>query len=119
MGAPVTHFEILGRPGSAKQLQDFYAALFDWKIDASNPMNYGMVAKEGEGIGGGVGEGRDEGGWVTIYVEVDDLRAALDKAVSLGGTIINEPMEVPGGPELAHFEDPSGQIIGLAKGMPR
>jgi predicted enzyme related to lactoylglutathione lyase len=37
MGCPVIHFEIAGQ--DAKKLQQFYSELFDWKIDADNPMN--------------------------------------------------------------------------------
>jgi predicted enzyme related to lactoylglutathione lyase len=29
----------------------FYADLFDWKIDSSNPMNYGIVDPYGNVIG--------------------------------------------------------------------
>ena len=47
MVRPVVHFEIHGK--DAKKLQEFYASLFGWKIDANNPMNYGMVEA---GVGG-------------------------------------------------------------------
>ena len=54
MAAPVVHFEIMGKDG--KKLQDFYSKLFEWEIDANNPMNYGLVKASGQGgIGGGVG----------------------------------------------------------------
>jgi uncharacterized protein len=44
MGRPVVHFEIMGRDGEA--LKRFYGELFDWRIDSSNPMNYGLVARD-------------------------------------------------------------------------
>ena len=115
MGNPVVHFEVAGK--EAKKLQKFYADLFGWKIDANNPMDYGMVAAEEGGIGGGVSPSPDGGTHVTFYVQVDDLQAALDKAEKLGGKTVNPPMDVPGGPSLAHFTDPEGNFIGLAKGM--
>ena len=113
MGQPVTHFEIHG----GEELRKFYEDLFDWHIDANNPMNYGMVDTHGgeKGINGGVAP--DEESWVTVYVEVDDLQAALDKAEKLGGKTVLPPSDVPGGPSLAVFSDPSGNRIGLAKGM--
>ena len=40
-GNPVTWFEIAGKDGA--KTQKFYSDLFGWKVDASNPMNYGMV----------------------------------------------------------------------------
>jgi len=45
----VIHFEIMGKDAGA--LQKYYGELFDWKNDASNPMNYGIVEKAGDGIG--------------------------------------------------------------------
>jgi predicted enzyme related to lactoylglutathione lyase len=112
MPGPVVHFEILGRDGA--QTQRFYQSLFGWNIDANNPMNYGMVPAEGTGIGGGVAAA--EGGgqpMVTVYVEVADLQAALSKAESLGGRTVAPPMDVPGGPKIAQFSDPDGNVIGL------
>ena len=116
MGAAVTHFEIHGKDGAA--LQKFYADLFDWHVDANNPMEYGMVdTHAGHGINGGVTKDMNGAAFVTFYVEVDDLQAALDKAESLGGKTVMPPMDVPGGPTLAQFTDPEGNLIGLAKGM--
>jgi hypothetical protein len=113
MANPVTHFEILGKDG--KKSQDFYAALFGWQIDANNPMAYGLVpAPEGAGIGGGVAATQGQP-MVTVYVEVADLDATLKKAEALGGKTIMPPMDVPGGPKLAQFADPDGNIIGLTR----
>jgi len=52
MANPVVHFEVTGKDG--KKLQDFYSKAFGWKVNADNPMNYGIVdaADTGGGIGG-------------------------------------------------------------------
>lgn len=113
MADPVVHFEVAGK--DAKKLQDFYAQLFDWKIDADNPMNYGMVESADGGIAGGVGPTEDGSSHVTFYVQVADLALALKKAEALGGKTVTQPMDVPGGPSIAHFTDPSGNFIGLVK----
>ena len=114
MADRVVHFEVIGKDG--KKLQAFYSGLFGWKIDANNPMSYGMVDANEAGMGGGIAAGQDGGaGHVTIYVEVPDLAAHLKKAESLGGKTIMPPMAVPGGPEIAMFADPEGHVIGLAK----
>ncbi|MEX0785346.1 MAG: VOC family protein [Dehalococcoidia bacterium] len=113
MGKPVVHFEVIGKDG--KKLQDFYSGLFGWKIDANNPMNYGIVDAKEAGIGGGVATGQDGQSHVTFYVEVDDLQAYLDKAESMGGKTIAPPMDVPGGPTIAMFADPEGHTIGMLK----
>lgn len=113
MPNPVTHFEIHGRDG--KKTQDFYASLFGWSIDANNPMNYGMVSAQGDqGIGGGIAQAQVEP-LVTVYVEVEDLATTLAKAESLGGKTILPPSDVPGGPKLAQFADPDGNVIGLTQ----
>jgi uncharacterized protein len=114
--APVVHFEILGKDGS--KLQDFYRSLFDWKINADNPMKYGLVeAANSSSIGGGIGASQKGApGIVTVYVQVTDLQAQLDKAESLGGKTIVPPTEIPGYVTIALFQDPEGNTIGLIKG---
>jgi uncharacterized protein len=113
MANPVTHFEIHGRDG--KKTQAFYASLFGWTVDADNPMDYGMVsAPDGEGIGGGISQAQGQP-MVTVYVEVEDLEATLKTAESLGGKTVLPPSDVPGGPKLALFADPDGNLIGLAQ----
>jgi predicted enzyme related to lactoylglutathione lyase len=52
-----------------------------------------------------------------VYVTVDDLQATLDKAKGLGGEVLMPPMEVPGGPTIAQFKDPQGNLIGIMKPM--
>jgi predicted enzyme related to lactoylglutathione lyase len=118
MGQPVVHFEIVGQ--DADRLQSYYAELFGWRIDAANPMKYGLVAREenlnadGIGIGGGVGPG-PEGypGHVTFYVEVPDVEASLAQAESLGGTRMMGPDQVMEGLVIGLFSDPEGHVIGL------
>jgi predicted enzyme related to lactoylglutathione lyase len=121
MGNPVVHFEIAGRDGPA--LQRFFGELFGWQIDANNPMNYGLVSREGNtnadgaGIGGGISQG-PEGypGHVTFYVEVPDVEAALVKAESLGGTRVMGPEQVMEDLVIGLFQDPEGHTIGVLTG---
>jgi predicted enzyme related to lactoylglutathione lyase len=112
MGTPVVHFEIMG--GAGNQLEKFYQELFGWRIDSDNPMQYGIVDTcAEEGIKGGVGPSHDGGKRVSVYVRVDDLEATLGKAEKLGGKTILPPSQVPGGPKLAMFADPAGNVTGL------
>jgi predicted enzyme related to lactoylglutathione lyase len=113
MANKVVHFEILGKDGKASQA--FYSSLFGWSIDASNEMNYGMVDAGSAGVGGGISASQDGKPMVTVYIEVDDLDATLKKAESLGGKTIMPPMDVPGGPKLAMFADPDGNVIGMTQ----
>lgn len=115
MANPVNWFEITG--GDAARMQSFYSDLFGWKIDANNPMSYGMVAAETGGIGGGIGPAAEgQPGGVTFYVEVDDPGACLTKVEQLGGKMIVPPTEIPGfGVTFALFSDPEGHVVGLTK----
>ena len=122
MGQPITHFEIMGKDGVA--LRSFYSDLFGWKIDAANPLNYGMVQRDGNvsadgsGIGGGIGvmpEGQP--GYVTFYIEVPDVEAALAKAESLGGSRMMGPEKVMEQVEIGLFNDPEGHMIGVVKAV--
>ena len=54
MTRPLGHFEI--RVRDPARLREFYASLFGWKIDANNPMKYGVV-KTGSAPGGGIDGG--------------------------------------------------------------
>lgn len=113
-GRAVVHFEVLGR--DQKKLQSFYAGVFGWAVDASNPQGYGMVpAEEGRGIGGGIGASQDGAPAVTWYVDVDDLAATLEQVAKLGGKRAVEPMDVMGQVEIAAFHDPEGNLIGLVR----
>jgi predicted enzyme related to lactoylglutathione lyase len=113
MGAPVVHFEIMG--GAGDQLERFYGELFGWKINSDNPMKYGIVDTGGGpgGINGGVGPAPDGTKRVSIYAQVHDLPATLHRVETLGGKTVLPPSEVPGGPKLAMFADPAGNVIGL------
>jgi predicted enzyme related to lactoylglutathione lyase len=111
MGRPVVHFEVIGKDG--KKLQDFYSELFDWTIDASNPMAYGIVDNGGQGINGGIGAG-EQGRGVTFYVAVEDLQETLDKAEQLGGKTVMPVTEMEG-TTIALLQDPEGHTIGVVK----
>jgi uncharacterized protein len=119
MGRPVVHFEVIGKDG--KKLQEYYSDLFGWEIQSDNPLNYGIVSREGNtnadgaGIGGGVGQAPDGyDGHLTFYVEVPDVEATLANAESLGGKRIMGPDEVPGmGLVLGQFTDPEGHLVGV------
>ncbi len=83
-GASVDWFEILG--SDASRTQQFYAELFDWKIDKSGLPEYAVVdTGTGRGIQGGIGGGTDLC-LATIYAQVDDVEQTLRRAEQLGGS---------------------------------
>ena len=78
-------------------------------------MAYGLVEGDDEGIGGGVGGAMEEGGqpYVTFYIQVDDMRAALDRIESLGGETVMDVTTIPGMVTMAQFRDLEGNLVGL------
>jgi len=115
MQHPVVWFEVMG--DKVESLQSFYGKLFGWKIDASNPMKYGMVeAVNGQGIPGGVGQ-LGEKPWpkVTFYVSTESVDTSLETAVELGGKVLMPRTAMPDGPVLGMFADLEGNAIGLVE----
>jgi len=115
MTNPVTHFEIMGKDAIA--LQKFYADVFGWKLSppVAEQANYSLFDNEGHGIGGGIGEGDPR---VTVYIEVDDPQAYLDKATKAGAKTLMEVTQVMGDVTIALFADPQGNTVGLLKATP-
>ncbi len=109
---PVVHWEIEAR--DPDRLRGFYTALFNWDIGD------GPIMQIAPGVGGpepgpaGHIRGSDRTG-VNLYVQVRDLRASLDQAGELGGTVVAEPFDIPGGPTIAGITDPEGNPVVLVQ----
>lgn len=54
-------------------------------------------------------------GW-GFYFRVDDVDAAKGRIEAAGGTVINGPMDVPGGERIVQALDPDGAQFGLVSG---
>ncbi|HXH21398.1 MAG TPA: VOC family protein [Dehalococcoidia bacterium] len=113
MPNPVVHFEIVGKDG--KKLQDFYSRVFDWQINANNPMQYGIVDNGGQGINGGIAATDQPNGHATFYIEVSDTDQYLRKIESLGGKTVVPTTVIPDMVTFAMFTDPEGNLVGLVK----
>ena len=110
MGRPVVHFEI-GCRDNAKT-KDFYTKLFDWQVQQAGPAGV-INTGSSEGIQGHITSlGHEPHNYVTVYVQVDDLKTYLDKAATLGGKMLVPPIEIPTG-RFAWMADPDGNLIGL------
>jgi predicted enzyme related to lactoylglutathione lyase len=109
---PVVHWEIEAHdPG---RLREFYAAMFNWNIGD------GPIMSIAAGVGGpepgpsGHLRQSDRRG-VTLYVQVRDLRESLARVGELGGTVVTDPFDVPGGPTLTGIADPEGNPVVLVQ----
>jgi uncharacterized protein len=110
MPHPVVHFEIGCKDGA--KTQEFYAKLFDWKIQAAGPA--AMIDTGGPVPGHITALGHEPFHYTIFYVEVEDVKAHLEKAVSLGGKMLVPAMDIPTG-TFAWMQDPEGNTIGLWK----
>jgi predicted enzyme related to lactoylglutathione lyase len=113
-GPSIVHWEI--QSTTPEKLHGFYADVFGWKIDANNPMNYGMVSSGGkDGIDGGIGGSQGGGSRVLVYADVTDINSTLSKIESLGGRTVMPRTDI--GPVImAIYLDPEGNTMGLIEG---
>jgi uncharacterized protein len=113
MGNPIVHFEI--RSDDPDAARDFYARLFGWTYPAGGFPGYTYVdsgVPEGT-IPGGISPLQGGSSLVTVFAGVPDVKAALDQAVALGGTIVQPATSAPG-VTFGLFADPQGHVVGVA-----
>ena len=111
MPNPVVHFEI-GCRDRAKT-GEFYSALFDWKISEQGPASNIDTGVSGALAGHITSLGHEPQHYTMFYVQVEDIRAALKMAESLGGKTLVPPVTLPGAGIFAWMADPEGNMVGL------
>lgn len=104
----------------AGRAKEFYAETVGWTFDEMD-MGDGTpyyICKQGDALAAGIFtmQGPDFEGipehWMS-YLAVDDVDAAVAKAKSAGGEVINEPFDVLGTGRIAKIKEPGGAVIGL------
>ena len=118
MGNPVVQWQIVAKDPDA--VARFYSALFGWTVQTDNALGYRVIETgNGRGINGGVWPSPPHGhNLVQLFVEVEDIDAALIKATSLGASIIVPKSELPDGDALAIVLDPAGLSFGIYRPRP-
>lgn len=108
MAGIVNYFEV-GSP-DPDSARTFYGSLFDWTFGESSSVGYQMVNGDKGGLWNTTSlEGRS---WAIFYVQVDDVKAAIAKAESLGASVVL-PFVDNGAIEFAHLLDPDGNRFGV------
>ncbi|MFL5758299.1 MAG: VOC family protein [Thermomicrobiales bacterium] len=110
MANPVIYFEIAGP--DPQMLREFYGSVFGWEIDEINDGYAPIAAGDDRGIKGGIL--KTLAPRVTVYVDVEDLKMALERAVELGGTVLM-PWTDYGEVLIAQIADPAGNLIALSQ----
>lgn len=109
----IKHVEIAGING--ERLESFYSELLGWQIERRHPggFNYGHVAFN-DALSAGIRHEPEGPAEIVIYVEVEDVEASVEHAVSLGATIRIPPMQA-GDLFFALIQDPEGNPLGLTQ----
>jgi uncharacterized protein len=113
MAHPVVQFQILAKdPDAAGR---FYADLFGWTIDATNPLGYRRIETgSDQGIQGGIWPAPPQSpNFTQLFIAVDDLQASVEKAGSLGAKVVIPPAVLPGGDAMAVLLDPQGMPFAM------
>lgn len=97
----------------------FYQEMFGWKQDEGLDMGdmgiYQLFSHDGAQIGGMMTKPAAVPAppYWGFYFNVDTLDAAIARSAAKGGTVVNGPMEVPGGAWVVNCVDPQGAYFNL------
>ena len=97
---------------------DFYRRLFNWERIEEHDMGplgtYFIFGLNGQGMGGIFTRSAEMSppSW-TSYIEVDSVKSAVPMVTQLGGRVLREPHQVPGGSWIAHCCDPQGASFAM------
>ena len=104
-----------------QKAKEFYTALFGWKVQEMEDMNYTIFMAGEKGVGGMMATPKEKVGqvpphWMS-YICVEDVDKTLAKAKSLGATEKVPVTEVKDMGRLAIIMDPTGAHIAFWQSM--
>ncbi len=125
----VVHFEI--HAADPERAMAFYRSMFGWQFQPYGPPDFYWLLTTGPdgtpGINGGLvrrigaNPGRDAATPVTGFVctiDVEDVDAAVAKALATGGSLALAKNAIPGVGWVAYVKDTESNILGLYKNDP-
>jgi uncharacterized protein len=128
---------IIGEPGAVvwnelntsdpDRAREFYGAVFGWETrpfggEGGPPYLTIHVGGEERGVGGIMDTrafSQDVPPHWMVYFAVDDVDAAAAKTKELGGSVAQEPTDIPDVGRFAVFHDPAGAHFAVLKPNPR
>jgi len=114
MANPFVHVEL--QTTDLKKAREFYARLFDWKLEDAQVPGFGTYTMlgVGEGTGGGMmaAQPGTPSHWLA-YVNVDDVASTTRKAKELGAKVILDVTPVADMGKFTIITDPTGATLGL------
>ena len=128
---PVVHFEM--PYDDASRMARFYETAFGWQTRQLGAEMGGYVTAataEAGPTGRPVQPGAINGGFFprkpdwpaqhpSVVIAVDDIRAAMKQVAAAGGTVLGEPMEIPGVGQYVSFMDTEQNRASMLQPLPR
>ena len=121
---PVVHFEMPYE--DAQRVAAFYANAFGWRNQPLGPQmgGYVLATTTETAAGRPTQPGAINGGFFprkpdwpgqtpSVVIAVDDIGAAMAKVAAGGGTVLGEPMAIPGVGQYVAFLDTEGNRVSL------
>jgi uncharacterized protein len=126
----VVHFEM---PYDNKErMAKFYETAFGWQMQmlgeemgsyvlATTTETDEIGPKNPGAINGGFFPRQPDGGaqYLSLVIAVDDIKEGIKKVTEAGGTMLGEPMEIPGVGQYASFTDTEGNRLSMLQPIPR
>jgi uncharacterized protein len=127
----VVHFELPA--GDSKRASSFYSDVFGWQTQMMGPEmgNYVLaMTTESDPETGPMKPGAINGGIFpkdtnpqqqhpSVVIEVDDIKAHMQKVQAAGGTVHGEPQDIPGVGQFVPFTDTEGNMLSMIQPPPR
>jgi len=127
---PVVHFEM--PYDDAARVTAFYRAAFGWETEAlgADMGHYVLATTAPSDSKGSTTPGAINGGFFqrsadmpgqhpSVVISVEDIQASMQKVRRAGGTVLGEPMEIPGVGKYVAFTDPEGNRVSMLQPSPR
>jgi predicted enzyme related to lactoylglutathione lyase len=127
---PVVHFEM--PCDDRERVAKFYDSAFGWKMQLLGAeMGHYVLAtttetdqtgpKKPGAINGGFFPKKPD--WPmqhpSVVIAVEDIKQAVKKVAKAGGTVLGDPMEIPGVGQYVSFTDTEGNRVGMLQPIPR
>ena len=113
MPSPFVWHDVTATADQADTVREFYGTLFGWTIGPdTDPGPYNGWIMDGDQPWASVIEAGPATAGRWVHVQVDDLDIAVDKAISLGATVVADKADGPAGTAVT-IADPGGALLAL------
>jgi len=113
MAVEIVHIEF--KSANFTRTSEFYAKVFDWRMEQNASASYMKLSGTGGPSGGWVRADLVQSPGPIAYLPVDDLEATLNEVENAGGRVLVRSLPFAGGGEIGLFADPDGNVLGLWK----